>query len=133
VIPRLGAKRPDWGNWLFAIIFTMKTKKINPFYPLLILVGIIFFISATSYGVMAIRETSGTETTANQTGLLGFMNQYGDWLLIIEVLLLGFLTVAAIGTDEIAGRSEQKTDDQIAQVQNLETSTSTKSKKGIEL
>jgi len=111
----------------------MKTKRINPFYPLLILVGIIFFISATSYGVMAIRETSGTETTANQTGLLEFMNQYGDWLLIIEVLLLGFLTVAAIGTDEIGGRSEQKTADQIAQVQNLETSTSTKSKKGTEL
>ena len=111
----------------------MKTKGINPFYPLLILVGIIFFISATSYGVMAIRETSGTETTANQTGLLEFMNQYGDRLLNIEHLLLGFLTVAAMGTDEIAGRSEQKTADQIAQVQDLETSISTKSKEGTEL
>ena len=111
----------------------MKTTKTNPFYPLLILVGIIFFISATSYGVMAIRETSGTETTANQTGLLEFMHHYGDWLLIIEVLLLGFLTVAAIGTDEIAGRSEPKTADQIAQVQDPETSISTKSKKGTEL
>jgi hypothetical protein len=38
-----------------------------------------------------------------------------------------------MGTDEIAGRSEQKTADRIAQVQDLETSISTKSKKGTEL
>jgi hypothetical protein len=111
----------------------MKTKIRNPFYPLLILAGVLFFISATSYGVMAIRETSGPEATANQTGLLEFMNQYGDWLLIIEVLLLGFLTVAAIGTDEIGGRSEPKAANQIPRVQDPETSTSTQSKQGTEL
>ena len=97
----------------------MKTKNKNPFYFLLILVGILFFVTATTYGVMAIRETNrpdiatGKETvpqTSNQQGgLLEFMDQHGGRLLIIEALLLGFLTVAAIGTDELASRGEKKT------------------------
>ena len=109
---------------------TMKTKNINPFYFLLILVGILFFITATTYGVMAIRETNrpdiapGRTTTAQpsvqQGGLLAFMDQHGDRLLIVEALLLGFLTVAAIGIDELAGRGEKK------------KSTSTHSQKGTE-
>ena len=36
------------------------------------------------------------------------MEQHGDRLLIVEALLLGFLTVAAIGTDELVGRGAKK-------------------------
>ena len=108
----------------------MKTKNKNPFYFLLILVGILFFVTATTYGVMAIRETNRPDGTIGQVateqpsvqegGLLEFMDQHGDRLLIIEALLLGLLTVAAIGTDELAGRGEKK------------TSTLTDSQKGTE-
>ena len=97
----------------------MKTKNKNPFYFLLILVGILFFVTATTYGVMAIRETNrpddaigqgvGKQHSVQDGSLLEFMDQHGDRLLIIEALLLGFLTVAAIGTDELTGRGENKT------------------------
>ena len=97
----------------------MKTKNKNPFYFLLILVGILFFVTATTYGVMAIRETNrpddaieqgvGKQHSVQDGSLLEFMDQHGDRLLIIEALLLGFLTVAAIGTDELTGRGEKKT------------------------
>ena len=96
----------------------MKTKNKNPFYFLLILVGILFFVTATTYGVMAIRETNrpddaigqgvGKQHSVQDGSLLEFMDQHGDRLLIIEALLLGFLTVAAIGTDELAGRGEKR-------------------------
>ena len=109
----------------------MKTKNKNPFYFLLILVGILFFVTATTYGVMAIRETNRpdirdeqatvAQPSVQQGRLLEFMDQHGDRLLIVEALLLGFLTVAAIGTDELAGRGEKK------------TSTSTHSQKGTEI
>ncbi|MBC19705.1 MAG: hypothetical protein CMJ74_05535 [Planctomycetaceae bacterium] len=96
----------------------MKTKNKNPFYVLLILVGILFFVTATTYGVMAIRETNrpdfvrgsaiAEQPSVQQEGLLAFMEQHGDRLLIVEALLLGFLTVAAIGTDELVGRGAKK-------------------------
>ena len=63
----------------------MKTKNKNPFYFLLILVGILFFVTATAYGVMAIRETNRPDGTIGQVateqpsvpegGLLEFMDQ----------------------------------------------------------
>jgi hypothetical protein len=82
----------------------VKTDKItNPFYALLIPVGIAFVISASAYGVMAFRDTSRSAAgePKEQVGLLGFMDRHGGLMLGIEVLLLGVLTTAAIGIDEI--------------------------------
>ena len=85
----------------------MKTKIKNPFYVLLVLVGIAFVITASAYSVMAVRGTDRSESALPQAGLLGFMDRHGDWLLIVEVLLLGLLTVAAMGMDEIGTRQSQ--------------------------
>jgi hypothetical protein len=89
-------------------------KYINPFYGLLIPVGVAFVISASAYGVMAVRDTSRSASgePKEQTGLLGFMDRQGVWVLGTEVLLLGLLTGCAIGTDEIwfrkaAAKSEE--------------------------
>jgi len=78
-------------------------KYINPFYALLIPVGVAFVISATTYGVMTVRDTAGSASGVPQeeTGLLGFMDQHGVSILSIEVMLLGLFTLCAIGTDEI--------------------------------
>ena len=110
----------------------MKKKKRNPFYPLLILLGIVFVISASTYGVMAIRGTDRSEAISNETGLMGFMDQHGDWLLIIEVVLLGLLTVAAIGTDEIGGNTQMKKTNRVTNDRDLESSTTTPSHTGID-
>ena len=110
----------------------MKTRTRNPFYALLILVGIAFVLSASSYGVMAIRGIDRSEPALTQTGLLGFMDHYGDWLLSIEVLLLGLLTVAAIGTDEI-GIRRSKTVEQASEDREPAVRITTQSQKGTEL
>ena len=77
-------------------------KYINPFYALLIPVGVAFVISATAYGVMMVRDTAGSDsgTPQEETGLLGFMDQHGVSILGIEVGLLGVFSLCAIGTDE---------------------------------
>jgi H+/Cl- antiporter ClcA len=73
-------------------------KPINPFYSVLIVVGIVFAITACAYGVMTVRGLD--PRNADEGGLIGVMDDYGIWILVGELLLLGLLTMAAIGTDE---------------------------------
>ena len=80
---------------------TMKIKKKNPFYALLVLVGVAFVLTASAYGVMTVRGTDRSASSVPQTGILGFMDRHGNWILTVEVLLLGLLTVAAMGTDQL--------------------------------
>ena len=79
-----------------------KRKSFNPFYVLLVIVGIAFVVSACAFGVMAYRGVSlgrsGEPLAAG--GLMAFMDQHGMILLGAQVLLLGLFTVGAIGTDE---------------------------------
>jgi hypothetical protein len=69
----------------------------NPFYVLLLAVGVVFAITACAYCVMTVR---GLEPGANEVGLMAVMSQHGLTILIAELVGLGVLTVAAIGTDE---------------------------------
>ena len=90
----------------------VKMDKItNPFYALLVPVGIAFVISASAYGVMAFRDTmrSTAGEPKEQAGLLGFMDRHGALVLGIEIVLLGVLTTAAIGIDEIKIRRSTST------------------------
>ncbi|MDG2206315.1 MAG: hypothetical protein P8K78_00265 [Pirellulales bacterium] len=79
----------------------MKSKIKNPFYALLVLVGVAFVVTASAYGVMTVRGTDRSLPESPQTGILGFMDRYGNWVLTVEVVLLGVLTVAAMGTDQL--------------------------------
>lgn len=73
-------------------------KRVNPFYSALVIVGVLFSLTACAYGVMTVR---GLEpSNADEGGLIGFLDQYGLWILMGELAVLGLLTVAAIGTDE---------------------------------
>ena len=73
-------------------------KPTNPFYAALIPVGVIFVLTACSYFVMASRGLD--PHSADDAGLMGLMNHYGLAILVVELVLLGILTVAAIGTDD---------------------------------
>ena len=79
----------------------MKSKIKNPFYALLVLVGVAFVVTASAYGVMTVRGTDRSLPESPQTGILGFMDRHGNWILTVEVVLLGVLTVAAMGTDQL--------------------------------
>jgi uncharacterized membrane protein len=73
-------------------------KPINPFYSVLVVVGVVFAITACAYGVMTVRGLD--PRNADESGLIGFLDDYGIWVLVGELVVLGLLTVAAIGTDE---------------------------------
>jgi hypothetical protein len=74
----------------------------NPFYTLLIPVGMAFVITAFAYGFMAFVEVNATnpearEQTRHQLGT--WLNAHGTRLLIWELGVLSVLTVGAIATD----------------------------------
>ena len=82
-------------------------KSINPFYSVLVVVGVVFAITACAYGVMTVRGLD--PRNADEGGLIGFLDDYGIWVLIGELGVLGLLTVAAIGTDGYWTRHAEST------------------------
>ena len=75
-----------------------RAKPINPFYLVLLVVGAVFAITASAYGVMTVRGLN--PRLADEEGLMGVMSQHGLVIMVGELVLLGVLTVAAIATDD---------------------------------
>ncbi|MBL8828988.1 MAG: hypothetical protein JNM18_18550 [Planctomycetaceae bacterium] len=71
----------------------------NPFYAIVVFLGIAFSVTACAYGVMAFRALRGRDDAGVKSALLEFLDQHGEKLLIAEVLLLGLATFGAIKTD----------------------------------
>jgi hypothetical protein len=86
-------------------------KAFNPFYPLLVLAGIAFAVTACAYGVMTVKmlqPAGAAEVRQAGGGVLFFLDQHGLTLLIGELGALGALTFAAIGTDDFWTRRAQE-------------------------
>ena len=80
-------------------------KFANPFYGLLLGTGIVFSLTAISYGVMAFRDArpaAAQQEVAVQENhpLLVWMSRHGETALMSELALLAIFTFAAIGTDD---------------------------------
>ena len=73
------------------------TKPLNPFYPVLVVAGIAFALTACAYSVMTVRGLD--PHTAGEGGLVGLMDRHGLAIMVVELVVLGLLTGAAIGTD----------------------------------
>ena len=74
----------------------------NPFYAVLLVVGVIFAITACAYCVMAFRAVTGEppgQVSTSGEGLMRFLDQYGMWIMLAEITVLAVATVGAIGTD----------------------------------
>lgn len=74
----------------------------NPFYVALLVLGVVFVLSATQYVLMTIRlleDPAGT-SLAEAGGLLSLFEQHGLEILAVELGLLSILTVGAITTDD---------------------------------
>ncbi len=82
----------------------MKPSRVaNPFYSLLVVVGVAFAITACAYGVMTVKmlQPAGVaEVRESASGLLPFLDKHGLQLLLSELGVLALLTFAAIGTDD---------------------------------
>lgn len=80
-----------------------KKKAINPFYVLLVLAGLAFFVTATAYGLMtlfAVQAGAGVQIAATEHPLFTLMRRHGDMLLLGELGILALCTFGAIATDE---------------------------------
>jgi hypothetical protein len=77
-------------------------KFANPFYALLVLVGIAFVLTATAYGVMAFRTAKAVTTATPQADhpLMDWLDDHGNGLLMLELTLLAIGTCGAISTDD---------------------------------
>ena len=74
-------------------------KVINPFYFLLVIIGIVFTITACAYGVMTVQQINPS-TVDRPHALTVFLDQHGFAMLAVELVLLAIATVAAITTDD---------------------------------
>ena len=85
----------------------LNKNTFNPFYAGLVVVGILFAITACAYGVMMVRLLD--PRMADEGGLVGWMNRYGLSLLVGELIALAALTMAAIASDDyFTRRAEQR-------------------------
>jgi hypothetical protein len=98
-----------WYNELAHLVgaaVTRHIKSANPFYGLLVATGILFALTAISYGIMAFREArpagAADEMVAVRADhpLLVWMSRHGEVALITELGLLAICVFAAIGTDD---------------------------------
>ncbi len=95
-------------------------KAANPFYVLAIVVGVTFAITACAYGVMTVRGLD--PHAADEGGLVGLMDQHGLAIMLVELAVLGVLTVLAIGTDDFWTRRGDKSTE--AQLETAKASES---------
>ena len=81
-----------------------KAKAIaNPFYVLLVIAGVLFFITASAYGLMAFRGVSQAGVAQSPSPLMEYMDQKGAGLLAWEIAALAVFAVAAMATDSYFG------------------------------
>lgn len=88
----------------------MKKKAINPFYIVLVLVGLAFTVTATAYGVMCFRDANATLESARvdrDHPLWKYMESHGELTMGVQLAVLAVATFLAIGTDDYWTRRSQ--------------------------
>ncbi len=84
-----------------------RNKATNPFYVVLMVVGVAFALTACAYGWSA-RLKLDPETFDRNTAFIEVMDRYGMVSMIVELALLTVLTFLAIGTDEFWERRSRR-------------------------
>jgi hypothetical protein len=95
-----------------------KSKEpFNPFYVLVILLGILFAVTTFAYGTMAYRAVAQTE----EGGAMRLLDEYGVSILTSELVLLGLATFGAMWLDGVrTRRRELRKAAQAEEIQELE-------------
>lgn len=79
-------------------------KNVNPFYVVLVIVGVAFAVTACAYAVMVVKNLEPSRRAAETGGLMVLLEQHGFTILMVELGLLTVTTVAAISTDSLWSR-----------------------------
>ena len=83
---------------------------INPFYPLLVIAGVAFSVTAFAYGVMALKAISPAAGD-DPHPLLTFLDNHGMMLMAVELGTLAATCFLAMSTDRFW--SQPAADDQL--------------------
>jgi len=83
-------------------LVSRKSRLKNPFYPLLVVVGLAFAITACGFAVMMVRDMSPSAEMESDGGgaMIQFFQDHGFTALMIELGVLALATFAAIATEE---------------------------------
>jgi hypothetical protein len=82
-------------------------EPINPFYVLLVVLGIVFFITACAYGTMAYRAISPDKAEQSSHELMAFLDRNGMQLMGGELALLAACTFGAMWLDQFRSRRQK--------------------------
>ena len=82
-------------------------KRKNPFYPMLIVVGVAFCLTASSYGMLMLRDMRNTsayayaeeEPSPSEMSFTELVDHYAVQLIVGELVLLAVATVGVIAVD----------------------------------
>jgi hypothetical protein len=73
-------------------------KPTNPFYVAALPVGVLFALTACAYVVMTMHGSDPQHV--EEGGLIRLMDRHGVVIMLVELAVLGVLTVAAIASDD---------------------------------
>jgi hypothetical protein len=79
----------------------------NPFYVLLMIVGVAFALTASTYGWSARLKLDPAAFDRNEA-FIALVDRYGMIAMIVELALLTMLTFLAIGTDDYWERRSER-------------------------
>jgi hypothetical protein len=88
-----------------------KRKAFNPFYPLLVLTGVLFTVTAFAYGLLLYRLLHPALVVAGPEdggSLMVLMHRHGTSLLVIELAALATFALLAMATDRYWSRMSHR-------------------------
>lgn len=96
---------------------TKPKEPINPFYVLVVLVGVVFVVTTFAYGTMAYRAVAQKDESP---GLMSMLDEHGVSILSGELAVLGIVTFGAMWLDGVRTRRSQREEEQQIVIESAE-------------
>ncbi len=96
-----------------ALLMAATKEPVNPFYVVVLAVGVLFLITAFAYGMLIYRALAPARARPSSPHpLLTFLDDYGMYCLGGELALLGVATVGALWLDQARSSAAAANDEQ---------------------